>query len=271
MDQVQGAEALETMKIPAGVTVMEDGLPFFFSGGDVGCLLIHGFTGTTSSMRPMGEYLAEKGLTVLGPRLPGHGTDVEDMARYTFGDWTTVVERALSELESICGQVFVSGLSLGGILTLYLGERYPERIAGLMPVSAPAVRLATGLQGFALHLVPALKHLLRKFPGPGNDLKDPSVTEVAYEKMSTLALHELIRLQAAVRDDLARVTSPIRIFQGREDHVVAPMNAVEIFERVCSTDKELIWLENCCHVATLDFAKEKIFEESYRFITEIAG
>ena len=61
-----------TLKVPVGVSVMDDGKPFFFEGGRTGCLLIHGFTGTTSSMRLMGEFLAEKGMTVLWPRLPGH-------------------------------------------------------------------------------------------------------------------------------------------------------------------------------------------------------
>jgi carboxylesterase len=42
--------------------------PFSFPGGDVGCLLVHGFTGNPSSMRPMGEYLSGQGFTVVGPR-----------------------------------------------------------------------------------------------------------------------------------------------------------------------------------------------------------
>lgn len=40
--------------------------PVLFPRGPVGCLLIHGGTGSPPEMRPMGEYLAQKGLTVLG-------------------------------------------------------------------------------------------------------------------------------------------------------------------------------------------------------------
>jgi esterase/lipase len=43
--------------------------PFTFEGGPVGCLLVHGFSGSPPEMRPMGEFLAGKGLTVLGVRL----------------------------------------------------------------------------------------------------------------------------------------------------------------------------------------------------------
>ena len=262
---------LKTMEIPADLDVMEDGRPFFFEGGRTGCLLIHGFTGTTSSMRPMGEYMAARGLTVLGPRLPGHGTDVKDMGRWTCGDWTRTVEAALDELGELCDDIFVSGLSMGGTLTLYLAENRPGKVAGIMPVSAPACKCAPGVQHYALKCIPVLKYLLSSFPGPGGDIKDPSVTEVAYDKLSTKAAHELLRLATQVAQDIGRITAPIRIFHSREDHVVPPLNARFIYDNVSSKDKELIWLDNSFHVATLDFDKEKIFEDSYNFIRKITG
>jgi len=263
---------LETMKIPAGIDVMDDGKPFFFEGGKTGCLLVHGFTGTTSSLKPMGEFLAGKGLTVLGPRLPGHGTDVEDMARWAYTDWTRTVEKALQELMSLCDCVCVAGLSLGGTLTLYLGERYPDRISGIIPVNAPVKRLVINpVLNLLQKTVPVLKHVLKTFPGVGSDLKDPNVTEVAYEKFSTNAAHELLKLLAVVKNDIARIKMPIRIFESKDDHVVPPENGPFVYENVASTDKKLIWLENSYHVATLDLDKEKIFQESYEFITAVTG
>jgi carboxylesterase len=54
--------------------------PFAFPGGDVGVLLLHGFTGSPQGLRPWGEALREAGFTVRCPRLPGHGTDWRDLA-----------------------------------------------------------------------------------------------------------------------------------------------------------------------------------------------
>lgn len=272
----QDAEAgrgagLKTLEISAGLDVMEDGRPFFFNGGSTGCLLIHGFTGTTSSMKPMGEFLAVKGLTVLGPRLPGHGTNVEDMGRYTYNDWVATVETALAELQGMCDRVFVSGLSMGGLLTLYLGEQHSDTLSGIMPVSAPVRWMASGLNNYLLKLIPVMKHVQKTAPGPGNDLKDPNVTEVAYDMLSTAAAHEMAKLGKYVDANLGRISVPIRLFAAHNDHVVPPRNSEYIYERVSSTDKELIWLDNCYHVATLDVDKECIFEESYRFITKLAG
>jgi len=263
--------ALKSTSVPEDLDVMEDGRPFFFEGGKTGCLLIHGFTGTTSSMKPMGEYLAGKGLTVLGPRLPGHGTNVEDMGMHSRHDWIATLETALDELCSLCDTVFVAGLSLGGALTLYLGENHAGRIAGLVPVNAAVSRATFGFQNHLLKLVPLMKRVIKTFPGPGNDIKDPDTTEVAYDKLATEAAHELALLTADVKANLGRVTSPIRIYVAREDHVVPPENAKYIYDHVSCADKEVVWLDNSYHVATLDLDKELLFEGAYEFISGLSG
>ena len=66
--------------------------PFFFPGGSTGCLLVHGFTGTPKEMRAMGEYLHQRGFSVLGVRLTGHATRPEDLQRARWQDWLLSVE-----------------------------------------------------------------------------------------------------------------------------------------------------------------------------------
>jgi hypothetical protein len=95
--------------------IMRGAEPFYFEGGDVGCLVSHGFTGTPQSMRFLGEFLANEGrLTVCGPRLKGHGTSVEDMARSSAEDWIRSVEAGLQKLRERCSRIFMTGLSMGG-------------------------------------------------------------------------------------------------------------------------------------------------------------
>ena len=75
--------------------------PFTFEGNQTGVLLSHGFTGTTQSMRFIGEYLHQQGgFTVLGVRLSGHGTRPEDMARASAGEWVGDVESGLEKLQA---------------------------------------------------------------------------------------------------------------------------------------------------------------------------
>ena len=49
--------------------IIKNAEPFYFPGNSTGCLLIHGFTGAPMEMRPLGDFLAEKGYSVLGIRL----------------------------------------------------------------------------------------------------------------------------------------------------------------------------------------------------------
>ena len=53
---------------------------FAFPGGDVGVLLLHGFTGSPQGLRPWGQAFRDDGHTVVCPLLPGHGTHWQDLA-----------------------------------------------------------------------------------------------------------------------------------------------------------------------------------------------
>lgn len=241
--------------------VWPDAQPFSFEGGDIGVLAVHGFTGCTQSMLPLGKGLAEAGFTVLGPRLPGHGTTVKDMATRKWTEWTGEAERSLQELMERCEKVFVTGLSMGGTITCFLGERYPLRIAGLMPINAAVARLNP-----LMPLTPVAKYVLKTIPGVGSDIKDPGAKESCYDKVPVAAAAELHALMKITRRDLARITSPLLIFASREDHVVPTTNGPFILEHVSSADKELVWLENSYHVATLDYDKDLIIQRCVEFI-----
>src|SRR3954466_7838268 len=85
-------------------------------GGPNGALVLHGFTGNPSSMRGVAEALAAAGFAVELPRLPGHGTSVEDMLTTDFSDWSAGVEEAYLELAGRTASVVVAGLSMGATL-----------------------------------------------------------------------------------------------------------------------------------------------------------
>ncbi len=246
--------------------VMRGAEPFFFDGGKTGVLVLHGFTGTTQSVRPLGEGLAKEGFTVLGPRLPGHGTDIEDLAKRSWEEWTGEAERGFKALQERCSRVYVTGLSMGGTLALYLGERYPQEVAGLMPINA-----AVDMKNPLLLLTPVVKYILKTVPGVGSDIKDPSQKELCYERVPVRAAHELLKLTRMVKARLNQVTAPILVFVSKQDHVVPPSNGPLILDRVSSREKELVWLENSYHVATLDHDRELIIRRCPEFIRKTSG
>ena len=90
-----------------------------------GVMIIHGFSSTTFETRPLAEFLADTGFRVSARNLPGHGTTVEDCNATKFHDWLDFVEINLAELSSDCDELYVIGLSMGAVLSLYLAGLFP--------------------------------------------------------------------------------------------------------------------------------------------------
>jgi carboxylesterase len=233
--------------------------PVDLSGGDVGVLLVHGFTGTTQSMRPWAEHLNAAGYAVSAPRLPGHGTTVKDQNTTRFADWYAEVERSFDDLRSRCSTVFAMGLSMGGTLCLRLAELRPSDVAGIVVVNA-----SLSTERADAKLLPLLAKLLPSFKGVGNDIKKPGVTELAYPKMGLKAALSLQEAWPVVRGVLARITCPVLAFRSREDHVVEPASG-RLLREGCAHAEEVV-LEDSYHVATLDNDAPRIFEGSVDFV-----
>ena len=241
--------------------------PFYFEGGLTGALLIHGFTGTPREMRWMGEYLAARGLTVLGLRLAGHATTPEDMDRTTWRDWWGSVKDGYAELSRRCEQVFVMGLSLGGMLTLHLGAHYPG-VAGLVAMSAPGKPMADD----AVRLPETLDENARFLP-PGeegeSDFQDRRVAEEwhkSYDLTPIRCIFGLFEFSRHLHDDLPDVRAPLLLIHSRLDQGVPPDNMPYIHGLVASTGKEMVWLERSGHVVTEDYDKETVFARAYSFV-----
>ncbi len=242
----------------------EGGKPFLFEGNDVGVLLSHGFTGTTSGMLPLGEYLHKaEGWTVLAPRLKGHGETPEAMSLTSAEDWIRSLEEALHTLQSRCSQIFMAGLSMGGCLTMYLAAKYPEAFKAVAPINAC---LDFGAPDFAAWAFETNAPITIK--GVSNDVKDPAITEIAYADVPVRCIREIYGLMAVTRDMLPRVTAPTLVLVSPDDHVVPPANSYEILQKVSSTKREMVILRNSYHVATIDFDKDLINESIRQFFRQ---
>lgn len=224
-------------------------------------LLIHGFTGSPVAMAPWAQFLADHGLTVKVPRLPGHGTSWQEMNSTTWHDWFGEVEAALAGLRADGGPVVVGGLSMGGGLALRLAERHPSDVAGLMLVN-PAVKV----EDPRLKALPVIKHLIRSLPGISNDIKKPGQDEGAYDRIPLKALHSQVGGWSEVIAELPKVTAPLLLMRSRVDHIVPASSSALILERISSPERSELVLEDSFHVATLDNDAPTIFQRSLDFI-----
>jgi carboxylesterase len=232
-----------------------------------GVVLCHGFTGTPQSMRAWGEHLHGTGLTVICPRLPGHGTSWQEMAQSGWRDWYGELERAFDALRARMAPtntpVFAMGLSMGGTLVTRLAEERGEEITGLVLVNPSYLGLRK-----TLRLVPALSRVIPWYPGIGSDIKKPGVRELSYTKTPLKALASLMEFWPIVRGDLAKVTQPLQVYRSAVDHVVEAESTRVLLASVSSAETEEIILPNSYHVATVDNDAETIFTGSAAFVAE---
>ncbi|MCL6634594.1 MAG: alpha/beta fold hydrolase [Peptococcaceae bacterium] len=237
--------------------------PFFLPGGETGCLLIHGFTGTPAEMRQMGDYLHARGCTVMGVRLAGHGTRPSDLRGKTWRDWVGSAAAGLADLRAKCSRVYTVGLSMGGTISLYLAAF--DRVDGAIAICAPVYL------DLKLYLARPLKYLFNFKNEVTRNIKDPAARSghLAYTGAPPGAVIQLLALLRSARSGLGRITAPVLLFQAEDDCIVPRENAPFIYQRVVkSTKKELIWLKNSGHMATIDHDKAVVFSETLRFIRE---
>lgn len=241
--------------------VLEGAEEFSLGEGPVGALLVHGFTGSPQGLRGLGEYLAERGIAVEGIRLPGHGTTWEDLNLRRPQEWVGAVEQGFAKVSADRAKTFVVALSFGAALAIDFCARHPDDVAGLVTLAG-----MVHTKDPRRFLAPLIKRLTKSVAGVGNDIADPAMRELAYDRLPTAAAHHMLRFLRGARASLPSVHCPLLVVHSRNDHTVEPSNARAIIDGAASEDKHLVWLTNSYHVITLDVDRQEVFERTYEFI-----
>jgi carboxylesterase len=229
----------------------ENDRPFYYEGGDIGVLLLHGFTGAPQEMSGLGNFLHRKGFTVLGVRLFGHGTPLPDMNRARWQDWVTSAEDGYYLLKSAGKRVVMVGMSMGASIALYLASRLPAD--GIVALSAMS-RLPTDIHTRYARVLSLIRPLWGGAASAPANSESPANTQIPLR-----AIGELDHLLQKVREALPRVTIPVRFIHSRADTASSPRNAEECFRGVSSVTKDMQWLDRSGHVITEDIEREVVW------------
>ena len=270
---------------------------FFLPGSEeAGVLLVHGYTGSPAEMRMLGDYLHDRGgYTVLGVRLAGHGTSVEELEQTVWQDWYKAVEDGVRELHKKCRRIFIAGQSLGGLLAIKAAADFPARrnAAGASQKfntetkkqkTAEALReksespciekvalLATPifLRDRRVPFIKILRFFIPRLHTGQQTYNVPREYMQGYPEMPTkpvVSLLELIRL--CKQEYLKKISAPTLIVQSEADHTVEPKSAAYIYEdlkNVPASRKKILWLPESRHVVTLGEEREKVFAACLQF------
>jgi carboxylesterase len=242
--------------------VWPEAQPFSVDAGEGadGALVVHGFTGSPQGLRGLAEAFAAAGFSVELPRLPGHGTSLDDMLTTGWDDWSGEAEAAYQRLAARSGRVVVAGLSMGGLIATWLAAEHPE-IAGLIAINAAVEPVGEAMVDI---LRQTIDQGVTVMPAIGNDVADPSQKELAYDGMPVAPLLGMVTAQAALAGRIGDIRCPALVITSRHDHVVPTSNSDFLASRL-GGPVERVWLERSFHVATLDYERDEIETRSVDF------
>ena len=240
--------------------------------GEVGVVLVHGFTGNPIATRPLGQRLAREGYSVEVLLLPGHGTSHRDLGRTRYADWLGAVQRAVEHLRHDCRTVILVGHSMGGTLSLDLASRRQHLVDGLavinpplFPPHNPLAKLAPVLQ----HLVPYVPRDLASLPT--DDICRPGVKEGSYALVPAKAAQSLLGEYERIRAQLPDLRQPLLAVWSTQDHSVDPRSTAAMLELVGSEEVTRLQLERSYHCPMLDYDAERLEQAVVDFVGEVAG
>ncbi|WP_409316022.1 alpha/beta hydrolase [Pseudomonas sp. KCJK9016] len=267
----------------AGIDLGEGDAGFVLGTGEVGVLLIHGLTGTPTELRRVAVGLAKAGCTVYVPTLAGHCGGNADLQATGWRDWYEGVRKTFVGIRRQHSKVFVGGLSMGAVMSMYVASEHPGQVAGLLMYST-----TLKYDGWSIHKLAFLTPLLMKIPfgvhickfeekppyGIKNErlraiverqMKEGQSSEAGLLTMEGVTVRELHRMNAVVRKRMPSITVPALVLHSIEDDITSRWNA-DYVERKLGGEVVKILLDDCYHMITVDLQYRRVVELSVQFI-----
>jgi carboxylesterase len=182
-------------------------------------------------------------------------------------DWITAARESMGHMRARHKSVSVVGLSMGGALGVIVAARSDAESIALIAPYLGMPRL--------LRVAAMVHRVWGRFAGPINarnpkSIRDPIEREknLAYGAVTGSALYQLSRIVRQARRALPKVTAPTLIIQSREDPRIAPEIAEWAMKNIGAADKKLVWTTGAGHIITVDYGRERVFDEVERWLAE---
>ncbi len=236
-------------------------VPIFKVNGDKGVLLIHGFTGSPHDMSYLAEKLFNEGFTVSVPRLPGHGTDHRDFLNTTWRDWLRRSIDAYLDLTNFCNQIYVVGLSMGGLLAAIVASLFKTQ---KLVLAAPAFKVSD----WRLRFTPLMSLFTKYTEKETPVFDDPSLDKLAQEYWNKLFIKpaaHLYKLQKIAIKSLEKVESQTLVIVTQKDNTV-PLSVLDVIRKHLKSEFKTVVLEKSAHPVTSDIEKELVAQKTIEFL-----
>ena len=250
----------------AGSSIIPSAQPRLLQGPRrTAVLLLHGWTGYPGQSYYLGERLNAAGYTVSIPRLPGHGTNGEDLIASGSADWIREAEEAYLELKKLRPGIVAAGISMGALLALHLAAHVETE--GLV-LAAPALTI----RHKSAYLAPLFQRIIRELPaaseGESRDEDEQYIREEYWSKRRLKSVSDLLRVQRLVRRELPLVRSPMIILETLQDELVTSRAGRIIARRCDSEDISMYMFTESRHQMLNGCEREAVADAILAWITE---
>jgi acylglycerol lipase len=234
-------------------------------------VIVHGLKAHSGLYEWPASEMANAGFAVYALDLRGHGkSDGERLYAAKISEYVDDV-RATVKLAKMrhTQPIFMLGHSAGGVIACAYALEDQRDLAGLIcesfalevPASSVTLALLKGIARIAPHRgVFKLKDEdFSRNPAFVQRMKaDPLIPRAGYPAQT---IAELARTDERLHKDLARITIPVLVLHGTEDHVTSPSGSKH-FDRVGgSVDKTLRLYQGHFHDLLADVGKEQVLSD----------
>lgn len=226
----------------------------------IGCLCIHGFTGSPFEVAPLAKFLKENtNWLVEMPTLPGHGGELGRLKGVAYQEWIREAEQSLQGMLVKCSTVYLVGFSMGGVISGYLAAKYPVKKLVLLSAAAYYVnpkQLLLDLKEMATEGMRGTLNSNELYLRYRKKIKETPIT-------ATLQFQKLVK---ELKPNFARIEVPTLIVQGELDGIVPKKSASYLYKTIPSKERELIYLPKSKHLVCHDQDKDQLFAAVERFL-----
>lgn len=245
-------------------------------------LLFHGLTGSPFEMKKYGMFLHKQGFDVFCYSFPGHGTKISEIETVTWTDWCNFAQEKYRSLRKNYRYFFVSGLCLGAVVAVYLGEQNKD-ITGIAALSTTMFLDGFSIPWTAIFLPIALHTVVKyyyTFPeddcyGVKNEKVRKALSKISQKASVSMdnyplnCVYGLLKLSKHVRKNLKKVTCPILCVHSKYDNLASTKGAKIIMKKVSSPIKKYVELNDSYHMVLYDNEKDFVMDTVNEFFENI--
>ncbi len=236
-----------------------------------GVLLVHSYLAVPAEVQELARYLRRRGVWVYAPRLPGHGTSIEDLAGRKYREWIETVENGYVLMSSICDRVVVGGVAVGGNLALDLAARV-GKVAGVFALCPPF-----SLRNYSTKFMPGRDVWNRILSKMKRDDQDHQFFDfshgnphVNYQKNPVETIKEVGEYLESIEKKYAAISQPALIFQANNNPVVDPKGTLQLYDSIGSVNKEFCLLSHDRHILVNGPGANKVYRKIGAFIAGLS-